>query len=96
VAKGSFVGELIHFNAVRLRVTGSGNLRLSLRSLDNINVSTLAVLPMLNVTNRELVTLSNYIDQLGQLELKTTAINETFSLSRIVIFVKPIATSHPQ
>ena len=39
--------------------------------------------------------LSNVVEQRVQLELKTTAINETFTVHRIVIFAKPIATMLP-
>lgn len=96
VAKSQSDGSLLHFNAARLRVTGSGNLRLSFRSLDDVNVQTLAPLAMQATTNREPTVLANYIDQLGSLRFETTAINETFSICKIVIFVKPYGSSYPQ
>jgi len=95
VAKNS-VGELLHFNAVRLRVTGSGNLQLSFKSLDDVNVSQLVDLPMVAATNKEPTVLANYIDQLGCLEFKTTEINETFAICKIVIFVREVASGYPQ
>ena len=89
-------GSILHFNAARLRVTGSGNLRLSFRSLDDVNVQTLTPLAMQATTNREPTVLANYIDQLGSLRFETTAINERFAISKIVIFVRPYGSGYPQ
>ena len=47
-------------------------------------------------TNIEPVSLANFTDQRAQIEFKTTEINETFSISRMVIFVRPTATGYPQ
>ena len=96
MAKNNFSGELLHFNAVRLRVTGSGNLNSSLNSLDDVNVSDLEVIPMVALTNREPTILANYIDQMGCFRFGTTEIGETFVISKIVIFIKPFATGYPQ
>lgn len=90
-------GDLIHFGAVRMRVTGSGNLQLNLHSLDAAsNTSQLTSIVMEAATNRQPTTLANFIDQYGQLEVKTTAIDEVFEISKIVIFVRPVATGYPQ
>ena len=97
MAKNSFVGELVHFGIVRMRVTGAGNLQLFLHSLDDaLHSSTLVSTPLLTVTNREPTTLSNFIDQYGQLHILTTVENEVFEVSKIVIFVKPVASGYPQ
>lgn len=79
-----------------MRITGEGNLNLFLRSLDDVNSVQLTSIPMLVSTNREPTVLANFIDQRGQLELRTMLIDEVFSISKIVIFVKPISTSYPQ
>ena len=86
---------LHHFNTVRFRVVGSGNLQLTLRSLDNIRSNSLTAITMESSTNREPTRLCNFIEQRAQLEIKTTAINETFTISKIIIFVKPFATEYP-
>ena len=86
---------LHHFNTVRFRVKGSGNLQLALRSLDNIRSTSLTAIIMASSTNREPTRLCNFIEQRAQLEIKTTAINETFTISKIIIFVKPFATEYP-
>lgn len=96
MGKSGFNGELIHFGSVRTRVTGSGVLRPTLQSLDEVNTATLPTITMSATTNREPTVLANFIDQRGQLKLETTAIDEIFSVSKIVIFVRPVATGYPQ
>jgi hypothetical protein len=95
VAKG-FTGEILHFNAVRMRVTGSGNLLTYLRSLDDVNNQQLPTIVMLPATNIEPTILALFIDQRGQYEVRTENIDEVFTISKITIFVKPIATGYPQ
>lgn len=89
------IGEILHTVAIRMRVTGNGNLQSYLRSLDNINNVQLKNHPMSLLTNREPTILTNFSDQRIQLELKTTVIDETFFVSRIIIFVKPVAEGYP-
>ena len=96
MTRNSSSGEILHFNAVRIRVSGSGNLQLSLRSLDDVKISQLPNIPMLSSTNIDPTVLANYIDQAGQLEFKTTEIGEIFIIGRIVIFVKPIFSEYPR
>lgn len=94
MARGS-VGEILHAVAVRMRVVGSGNLQIFLRSLDNIRNTQLTSHPMIATTNIEPTILANFQEQRIQLEIKTTLIDETFTISRIVVFVKPIAEGYP-
>lgn len=89
-------GDIIHFGAVRLRATGSGDLCLYLRSLDDVNFVQLVDLPLSATTNREPTVLANFSEQKAQLELRTTEIDTTFVVSRIVVFTKPLFTSFPQ
>jgi len=96
VARTTLAGEILHFHAVRYRLTGKGNLKTTLRSLDNATSSDLADIPMSVATNREPLVLANFVDQRGQLEVKTTAFGETFTISKIIIFVKTIFTGYPQ
>jgi len=95
MSNSSFNGELIHFNGTRMRVTGSGFLQLFLRSLDDVNNIQLASITLQNSTNREPFVLANFIDQNAQLEIKTTGIDEVFNISKITIYVKPMATGYP-
>jgi hypothetical protein len=95
VAKNSLSGEILHATAFRIRVTGAGYLRSNLRSFDNVRNVTLAPLPMAAATNREPVVLSSFQEQGIQLELKVVTIDETFVISKIMIFVKPVASDYP-
>jgi hypothetical protein len=89
--------ELInHYGLVRLRVIGSGSLQLRLLSLDEVNTTTLSPITMADPTDIEPTRLSNLTTQRCSLELKTTAINETFRCSKIIIFAKPTAASYPE
>jgi hypothetical protein len=96
VAKNSFIGEILHYTAVRYRLNGSGNLETFLRSLDDINNVQLTNIAMSSLTNREPTILSNFIDQRAQIEVRTVLINEIFTISRMMIFVKPIASEYPR
>jgi len=100
VAKSSsgkgYGGAILHFHAVRGRITGSGILRMRMLSLDDINWVQLPDLVMLASTNREPNTLVNYSDQRGQLEFKVTGAGEFFTISGLNIFIKPVATGYPQ
>lgn len=92
----SFIGEVIHFGAVRLRVNGTGNLRAFLSSLDDISSQTLVPNVMALTTKREPTILANFSEQRARLELGTTAIDEVFTISKIIVFVKPIFSGYPQ
>lgn len=94
--KNSGTGEILHFGATRFRVNGSGNLRLSLHSLDDIRSQSLVDLVMLTTTNREPVVLANFKEQRAQLELSTIEIDEVMIVSKIIIFIKPVETGYPQ
>lgn len=80
-----------------MRAIGSGDLQLKLNSLNEAdNTSTLPSITLESATNRMPTVLANYIDQYGQLEGFTTEIDEEFEISKIIIFVKPVATGYPQ
>lgn len=95
MAKNSFIGERLHAVGVRMRVVGSGNLRTTLYSLDEVNSSTLANIAMQATTNREPTILANFTEQRMQVEVKTTEMDETFRIGKIIIFVKPVAEDYP-
>lgn len=91
----SFIGELLHFVAVRYRVTGSGSLRTTLQSLDEVNAQTLPIMTMASTTAKELSILANFRSQRAKVRIETTAIDETFNVSKIVVFTKPTAAGFP-
>ncbi len=81
---------ILHFGAVRLRITGAGNLDMQFQSLDTVKTQTLAPLPMSSVTDREPVKLANFKSQRAMLKISTDEINEIFRINRIILFVKPL------
>lgn len=85
-----------HVVGVRLRVTGAGNLDLRLTDLDNGQIQTLVPLPMQAATRFEPTRLANIQSQRIRLEGSTDVIDETFRISRIVIYAKPVAVEYPQ
>ncbi len=87
--------NITHFGGVRMRVNGSGNLRMKFQSLDNIKQLDLVPFIMSGTTDKEPFRLANFVSQRGKLKVSTTAINETFKINRIIIYVKPIYTSFP-
>lgn len=89
-------GSIFHFHATRIRVVGSGILRQTLNSFDDVNQETLPELTMAAATNREPTTLANFKDQNGQLIITTTNIDEYFVINKIIVFIRPVATGYPQ
>ncbi len=85
-----------HYGAVRLRVSGSASLRMTLFSLDEVKSSILTPVAIMSQTNIEPNKLANFTQQRAKLEIKTTSINETFKISKIIVFVKPVAKSLPE
>ena len=92
----SYGENINHFNSIRVLVTGSGNLIPTLYSLSDTETVSLTSIAMLAATNKQPTVLTNFIQQRAALELKTTEINETFIISRIILFARPIFTSYPQ
>jgi hypothetical protein len=95
MAKSASEGYINHYNSVRLRAKGSASLKMRLLSLDEIKTTTLLPLTIISVNNIELTRKANFQQQRAQLEIKTIAIDETFIISKIIIFAKPIAEAYP-
>jgi hypothetical protein len=94
VSLGSGEQDILHFGAVKIRVNGSGNLQLRFLSLDSVDTQTLVPLAMATSPGRQPTRLANFISQRGMLEIKTTVINETFRINKIILFSKPIWTEY--
>jgi hypothetical protein len=89
-------GENIHhFAGIRLRVKGSGNLKPTVFSLDDVLSEVLVPIPMLSTTERQLTRLCNLQTQRAALELKTTELNEIFNIGRIIFYAKEVFTEFP-
>lgn len=95
LSEGSSGENIQHFSATRIRVVGSGNLRLAVYSLDDVRSKTLVPLPITPTARIIPTRLVNFVEQRASFELKTTEINEFMKVNRIVIFIKEIFTSYP-
>jgi len=89
-------GSINHIVAVRLRLNGTGNLKLFLRSNDDVFSQTLVPIVMETLTDRMPNQLANFKSQFIQIEFGTTEINEVFTLGDIIAFIKPVSTGYPQ
>jgi len=84
-----------HFVGIRLRVEGSGNLQLRLISPSEVRQNVLVPLVMQSPTDETKTKLANLKAERTQLEFKTTEIDEIFSLSKIMIYYKPVSDGNP-
>jgi hypothetical protein len=95
LGSGSTGEAIIHFNAIRLRVVGTGQLRPTMISLQGVESQVLVPLTMSTTTDIQPTRLCNFIKQRAQLELKTTSLDEIFKINRIIVFAKPIFSDYP-
>lgn len=101
MAKGSAASEaslgenISHFAAIRVRAIGSGELKMSVHSIDNVRSKTLVPFQMQTAARIIPTRLVNFMEQRASFELKTTTIDEKFRINRITIFVKEVFTSYP-
>lgn len=86
---------ITHYTAVRLRVNGTGNLKMKLLSLDEVYSQSLVPLAMATMTNKQPTQLANFNQERAVLKIEITEINEYFEISKIIIFHKPVATGYP-
>lgn len=84
-----------HVVGVRMRITGAGNMNLTLAGLDNVVTQTLVPVPMAANNRLEPTRLSNIQGQRIRLQGNTTELNETFLIRRIILYAKPVATEYP-
>jgi len=88
-------GNILHFGAVRVRVTGSGNLDLQMLGYDDILTQTRAPLVMTPTSAQEKVRLFNFISPEMMFKFSTDEINEYFRVNRVTIFVKTQWSEYP-
>lgn len=95
ISEGSFGENISHFAAIRVRLTGSGLLRMRVFSLDDERLKQLVPFSMQFTTRIIPTRLVNFMETRAAFELKTTGIDERFRINRIVVFVREVYTSHP-
>ena len=84
-----------HFGSIRIRVDGTGKLRLAVYSLDELNSKILVPLDMAPRNRYSPTRIVNFVEQRASFELKTIGLGEKFRINRIVIFTKEIYKSYP-
>lgn len=94
--QSKFDGQLLHFGMARYCVNGSGTLRSKFLSFNETASFILPNITMSLTTDEEPLILGNFIKQKAFLKIETTAINETFDINKIIIFIKPVGTGYPQ
>jgi hypothetical protein len=93
--EGNGDGGVNHFGAIRMRLTGTGSLLMTLYSLDDVLSQPLVAFTMALTSNIEPTRLCNFNQQRAALKIQTTVIDEYFRINRIILFTKPIYTSFP-
>jgi len=94
--QGVYSENIIHIAALRFRVIGTGDLDLSLHTLQNVKTKLLVPLSMSMITDKQPTKITNFISQRIYLRLGTNSLNEYFRINRIIIFTKTVYTSYPQ
>jgi hypothetical protein len=84
-----------HYTSVRMRIIGSGQLRMTMYSQDEIYSSVLVPFTMQAATNIRPTRLMNFQHQRAYLEGKTTGSGEWFSINKIVIYAKEVFVEYP-
>ena len=87
--------NIIHYTSLRMRVIGSGNLKMTMFTQDEIYSSVLVPFVMQAATNIRPTRLMNFQHQRAYLEGKTTEINEWFKINKIVIYAKEVFVEYP-
>lgn len=84
-----------HFAAIRVIVTGSGSLKMSIYSMDDIRSKQLVPFALKNVIRVVPTRLVNFLEQRALFEFKTTNMDEYFKITKIIVFTKEVYMSHP-
>lgn len=91
-SRGDFIN---HFTGVRIRLQGSGVLRPTVFSQDNVQSYTLPTITMASASRFSNFVLCNVTEERALLQLQTTAIDEDVTIHRIIVFARPVATEIP-
>ncbi len=89
-------GENIsHFAAIRVRVNGTGDLLMTIYSLDDVKSKELVPFVMQTLNRRIPTRIINFVEQRASISLRTEEIDDYFRINRIVVFTKEIFSSFP-
>lgn len=87
--------DILHFTAVKLRVSGQGKLNMELLGLDDVDSFELIPLTLESRPGKQPTTLANLITQRAKLKLSTNKMNDAVVINRIILYAKPIYSSYP-
>ena len=87
---------IFHFGALRFRgLRGSGTLQIRLNSTDDVRFQNLAQ-PILSSTSpRDQLVLANFSEERASVKVRTSLIDEKFSLTGLQVYAKPIWSGGP-
>jgi|SRR6187402_718337 len=95
LTEGSQGDNISHFAAIRVRVTGVGQLQMKVLSLDDVKSKTLVPFT-LQQTSRIIPTrIVNFMEQRASFEFTAPEIDTYFRINRITIYIKEVYTSYP-
>ena len=95
MAKGGIAGAIVHSVGARYRVRGDGTLRTRMWNLDQVRLQELDDINLATASAREKTIIANFQDQGIQIQFRTIHIDEIFTMTKIICFVKPVAESYP-
>lgn len=85
-----------HLGLVRSRMQGSGELIVTVFSYNQASFRECANIVLEEAPDKYVETLSNFKQQLMQIEFAVDVIDEWFNFGEVIPFVKPIASSYPR
>lgn len=94
-AAGSSQDNIVHYTSVRMRITGIGNLDMTMYSQDEVFSSDLVPFAMQAATNIRPTRLMNFQHQRAYLKCSTDALGEFFKINKIVIYAKEVFLDYP-
>jgi hypothetical protein len=87
--------NILHFGAVRLRITGTASLQMEMIPYDGQNIKTLKPLQIIQLPGKDLDRLCNVKAQRARLKISTLKINENIRVDKVIFYVKPVASQYP-
>lgn len=87
--------NIVHYASLRMRILGSGSLKMTMVDQDNIHSQVLVPFTLQSATNIRPTRLMNFQHQRASLECKTEAIGEWFKINKIVIYAKEVFVDYP-
>lgn len=88
--------NIAHCVAIRMSVSGVGNLITLLHSMNNIKAQFLTDTVLSATIDSFPTKLANFKSQRMCIMINTNLIDEYFIIGKIIPFVKPVATGYPQ